>query len=137
MVGPDDAHKKDNHVNANGFRQEGEAFFSWLKENGLAPGRFFILCGDRHWKYHAVHPSGFEEFSCGALNRENARLGRKPGDPKSSDPDAKIRQPYTDPSAIGGFLRVSLTAARPEGPATLEFILHDDTGKSINFYRAP
>jgi alkaline phosphatase/alkaline phosphatase D len=33
-VGPDDAHKKDNQVNANGFRQEGEAFFSWLKENG-------------------------------------------------------------------------------------------------------
>jgi alkaline phosphatase/alkaline phosphatase D len=84
-----------------------------------------------------MHHSGFEEFSCGALNRENARLGRNPGDPKSSDPDAKIRQPYTDPSAIGGFLRVSLTPAGPKGPATLEFILHDDTGKSINFCRAP
>jgi len=132
MIGPDDAHKKDNHVNANGFRQEGDAFFSWLKENGIAPGRFFVLCGDRHWKYHSLHPSGFEEYSCGALNRENARVGRNPGDPKSSDPEAKIFQSYTDTSAIGGFLRVNLTHSGPKMQASLEFIFHDDTGESIN-----
>jgi alkaline phosphatase/alkaline phosphatase D len=137
MIGPDDAYKKDNHVNEAGFRHEGGEFFSWMKENGIEPGRFFILCGDRHWKYHSLHPDGFAEFSCGALNRENSRLGREPGDPKSSDPGAEIRQPYTDKPASGGFLRVSLTPAGPEKPATLEFLLHDDSGKLLHRHRVP
>src|SRR5690606_2923006 len=33
MIGPDDAYKRDNHVNTEGFRHEGEGFFSWLKQN--------------------------------------------------------------------------------------------------------
>ncbi|MDP3208884.1 MAG: alkaline phosphatase D family protein, partial [Rhodoglobus sp.] len=59
LIGPDDASKKDNHVNERGFRHEGEAFLAWLKANGVAPGRFFIINGDRHWKYHSQHATGF------------------------------------------------------------------------------
>lgn len=129
MIGPDDGYKSDNHANLKGFAHEARAFFDWLKTNQIDPNKFFILCGDRHWKYHSTHPHGFTEFSCGALNKENARLGRKPGDPKSNDPDAKIRQPYTDSPASGGFLKVDL---KPASPAALTISLHDDTGKNLH-----
>lgn len=132
MMGPDDGYKTDNHANLKGFDHEGRSFFAWLKENDIDPEKFFILCGDRHWKYQSIHPGGFTEFSCGALNRENARLGRAPGDPKSNDPDAKIRQPYTDSPPSGGFLSVDLKPSGPETPTTLSITLHDDTGKTLH-----
>ncbi len=132
MIGPDDGHKSDNHANLKGFDREGRAFFDWIKSNHIDSNKFFILCGDRHWKYHSTHPQGFTEFSCGALNKENARLGRAPGDPKSNDPEAKIHQPYTDSPASGGFLRVDLKPSTPEIPATLTITLHDDTGKTLH-----
>lgn len=132
MLGPDDGYKKDNHANLNGFHHEALSFFDWLKTNDIDPNKFFILCGDRHWKYHTVNPDGFSEFSCGALNHENSRLGRAPGDPKSNDPEAKLRQPYTDSPASGGFLSVDLKPATTEQPtATLNFTFHDDTGKIL------
>ncbi|MBL9212693.1 MAG: alkaline phosphatase D family protein [Opitutaceae bacterium] len=131
LIGPDDASKKDNHVNERGFRHEGEAFLAWLKANGIPPGRFFIINGDRHWKYHSQHATGFEEFGCGALNRENSRLGRAPGDPGSTDPQSKVRQFYTDQPASGGFLRVALQPGGAGKPATLTFAQHDDAGKVL------
>ena len=137
MVGPDDAYKTDNHTNEGGFRHEGEGFFAWLKSAGIAPGRFFVVCGDRHWKYHSKHPGGFEEFSCGALNRENARLGRPPGTKGSSDPEGKVTQLYTDRPPSGGFLRVALTPAAEGFPAKLEFSHHDDRGAVLHRHRTP
>ncbi len=136
MIGPDDAYKKDNHVNEAGFRHEGEAFFKWLAENGIAPGRFFILCGDRHWKYHSRHASGYEEFSCGALNRENARLGRNPGSGGSTDPEGKVKQLYTDRPPSGGFLRVALTPGDAARQASLELSQHDDLGNVLYRHQA-
>ena len=109
LVGPDDAYKRDNHVNPRGFRREGDAFFKWLGDNGFLQKNFYIICGDRHWQYHAVHPSGFEEFSCGALVDANSRAGRLAGDPKSTDPKGEIEQLYiqgTPEQASGGFLLV-------------------------------
>jgi alkaline phosphatase/alkaline phosphatase D len=137
LIGPDDASKKDNHVNERGFRHEGEAFLAWLKANGVAPGRFFIINGDRHWKYHSQHATGFEEFGCGALNRENSRLGRAPGDPDSTDPQSKVRQFYTDQPASGGFLRVALQPGTTAEGAKLEFAQHDDTGKVLYQHVSP
>jgi alkaline phosphatase/alkaline phosphatase D len=137
MVGPDDGSKKDNHTNLQGFRHEGEQFFTWLKESGIDPARFFILCGDRHWKYHSRHPTGYQEFSCGALNVENSRIGRAPGAPKSTDPDGEVTQYYTDKAPAGGFLRVRLTPAGLEKLATLELIHHDDSGKILYRHQTP
>ncbi len=134
MIGPDDGYKSDNHANLKGFHHEAQSFFEWLISNNIDPKKFFLLCGDRHWKYHSIHPLGFTEFSCGALNRENARLGRKPGDPQSNDPAGKIRQPYTDQQPSGGFLRVSLETT----PSTsLKFFHHDDQGKILHQFTAP
>ncbi len=74
LVGPDDAYKIDNHVNHNGFRHEGRAFFQWVVDNKLHENGFFTVCGDRHWQYHSADPLGVEEFSCGALCDENFRV---------------------------------------------------------------
>ena len=116
MIGPDDKRKTDNHTNIGGFRIERDAFFQWITDNELLEKGFYLLCGDRHWQYHSIHPSGIEEFSCGALVDNNSRLGRLPGDPKSTDPEGKIKQPYTQLEASGGFLQVVVhnTTNQPE-----------------------
>ena len=107
MVGPDDLSKIDNHADLSGFRHEADAFFSWLMENKI---QLVVICGDRHWQYHSIHPSGVEEFACGALNDENARLGVAAGDKRGSDPMALVRQLYTSPTPNGGFLQITAGA---------------------------
>ena len=108
MVGPDDLMKIDNHADLSGFHHEADAFFAWLKENQI--GNFTIICGDRHWQYHSIHPSGVEEFACGALNDENSRMGVAPGNRNGSDPQALIKQEYTSPTPNGGFLQITAGA---------------------------
>ena len=131
MIGPDDLRKTDNHTNHGGFRRERDEFFAWLKESGVAANGFYFVCGDRHWQYHAIDPSGLEEFSCGALVDANSRLGRKPGDPKSTDPQGEIKQPYYQSPASGGFLLIESTPAGKEKPATLAFVFHDEKGRAL------
>jgi alkaline phosphatase/alkaline phosphatase D len=121
LVGPDDVKKRDNHTNLEGFRNEGDAFFAMLKERGVK--NVFILCGDRHWQYHSVHPSGVEEFCCGALNDENSRFGPKPGAADSTDPKGLIKQLYAQKEKSGGFLQVTVTPGK-----TAEFSFYDDRG---------
>ncbi len=105
MVGPDDAKKSDNHANLGGFGHEANAFFKWLGENDI--NNFMTICGDRHWQYHSIHPTGVNEFACGALNDENSRVGVAPGDSKGTDPKALIQQPFMYPKPSGGFLVVT------------------------------
>ena len=131
MVGPDDARKSDNHVNQKGFRQEGDAIYAWLVENGFLDNNFYFVCGDRHWQYHSVHPTGFEEFSTGALVDNNARHGRKPGDPKSTDPDAEIKQIYTYVEPTGGFLMVTVAPTEDGKSAFAEFSFYDELGEKL------
>jgi alkaline phosphatase/alkaline phosphatase D len=131
MVGPDDLRKKDNHTNIGGFRHEGDEFFRFLKENGLDKKGFSLVCGDRHWQYHARHPSGIEEFSSGALVDANSRLGRKPGDPKSTDPKGLIKQIYTQKRRSGGFLLITSTPTTTARRATLTFTFHDTKGNVL------
>lgn len=137
MVGPDDLRKTDNHCDIGGFRHERDEFFKWLKENDLDQQNFFIVCGDRHWQYHATDPSGFEEFSCGALIDANSRLGRKPGDPKSTDPKGLIKQAYSQDPRSGGFLLVKVAPADKQSPATLSFVFHNEKGKVLYQHDKP
>ena len=137
MVGPDDARKRDNHVNPRGFRKEGEAFFEWLSGNKFSTDRLFIICGDRHWQYHAIHPSGYQEFSCGALVDANARSGRLAGDSLSTDPDGIIRQKYiqgSEDQASGGFLHVKSSLL--ELGSGLIFDFYDEQGALLYEFTA-
>ena len=138
LVGPDDAYKKDNHVNTLGFRTEGEAFFQWLRANEFSPDELFIICGDRHWQYHAIHPSGYQEFSCGALVDANSRAGRLAGDPNSTDPDALINQMYVQgnsESATGGFLELVIRPTQESSTVTFNFF--DEWGVSLYSFQTP
>ncbi len=128
MVGPDSTDKRDNHVNPQGFRHEGEEFFRWLQQEGFLTKNFYIVCGDRHWQYHSIHPSGFEEFSVGALVDQNAALGEFPGDPNSSDPEGRIRQPYHYEEPTGGFLLLTVRPGSEQSSAEAEFAFYDDHG---------
>ncbi|MBL4885922.1 MAG: alkaline phosphatase D family protein [Planctomycetaceae bacterium] len=136
MVGPDDLRKFDNHTNINGFRHERDEFFAWLKETGIDQNNFYIVCGDRHWQYHALHPTGIEEFSCGALIDANSRLGRSPGDPQSTDPKGLIKQLYTQKERSGGFLEIR-TIRGLESKPSLEFVFHDEKGKVLYAINKP
>ncbi|MGC9343722.1 MAG: alkaline phosphatase D family protein [Bacteroidales bacterium] len=129
MVGPDDAYKKDNHTNPGGFRFERDAFVEWLKEKEMSGNGFYVLCGDRHWQYHSLHPNGLEEFSCGALVDANSRLGRAPGDPESTDPEGKITQFYTQETPSGGFLEVNCVYEGED--AALVFNFFDEKGELL------
>jgi alkaline phosphatase/alkaline phosphatase D len=131
MIGPDDLRKTDNHADIGGFRHERDEFFGWLKQTGLGAKNFYIICGDRHWQYHAIDPSGIEEFSCGALVDENSRLGRKAGDPQSTDPEGLIKQPYLQSPRSGGFLLVEVAPAQQQQAAKLTFVFHDEHGKVL------
>ena len=128
MVGPDDLRKKDNHTDVGGFRHEGESFFEWAAENGFLKKGLYFVCGDRHWQYHSIHPSGFEEFSCGALVDANSRLGVKPGSQRGSDPEATIKQPYTSKVPSGGFLNVVIEPDARGKTATARFNFLDEGG---------
>jgi len=130
MIGPDDAYKRDNHTNPEGFQSEGREFFSWLNENGFTGDDLFFICGDRHWKYHSVRPDGFQEFSCGAFVDQNSRGGRLPGDPKSSDPDALLKVPFIEIDTWGGgYLQVQ--SKREQNQSLMEFSFHDISGKQL------
>jgi alkaline phosphatase D len=134
MIGPDDLRKTDNHCDIGGFQHERDAFFAWLHETGLAEENFYLVCGDRHWQYHSIY-KGIEEFSCGALIDENSRLGRKPGDPKSTDPEGEIKQPYYQTPASGGFLMVHAAPGKGDQPATLTFEFCDEFGEPLYTHR--
>ncbi len=125
MVGPDRDSKRDNHTNTRGFRHEADAFFAWLRDEQI--NNVMSFCGDRHWQYHSIHPSGFEEFCCGALNDENAIRGEKPGGKNTTDPQGMIDQRFIYPEPTGGFLRVAIE----DQPATLRLAFFDDTGKVL------
>ncbi len=125
LIGPDDAYKNDNHVNHNGFRYEGQGFLNWIAENRSVIGNFYIIHGDRHWQYHSVDPRGIEEFSVGAIDATNARMPRLPGDPKSTDSEGTIKQPYVASEVTGGFLRIRTDIG------SLRFTFYDETGNIL------
>lgn len=100
--------KRDNMTNPGGFKRERDEFFAWLRESGVLKKNFYVICGDRHWQYYSIDPSGVEEFSTGAIIDENSRMGRAPGDPLGNDPRARIKQPYTSKEPSGGFLKFTL-----------------------------
>jgi alkaline phosphatase D len=122
FVGPDKPRKKDNHSNP-GFAHEGNEIRAWIKAN--VPENFFVVCGDRHWQYHSVHPeSGVQEFSVGAAS--DAHSGGSPGE----NPEFhKFHRPKG-----GGFL--SVTLKREGDQSTILFEHRDVFGAVVYEWKA-
>lgn len=115
LVGPDRGTKNDNHSNA-GFAHEGDEIRTWIREN--VPDNFFVVCGDRHWQYHSVHPtSGVQEFSVGAASDSHA--GGTPGEDPSYHRFHRVK---------GGFLCVEVGA--DAGKSTIAFQLRGVDGQA-------
>ncbi len=116
LVGPDRGKKNDNHANT-GFTHEGDEIRNWLKAN--VPDNFFVICGDRHWQYHSVHPkTGLQEFSIGPASDEHA--SGSPGEDKTYHRFHLVK---------GGFMSVDI---RREGDkSVLVFHHHDVFGKVV------
>jgi alkaline phosphatase/alkaline phosphatase D len=131
IIGPDRSSKRDNHTNPEGFIYEGRQFIRWLADHDSLRKNLYIVCGDRHWQYHSVDPSGFEEFSCGALVDANAIRGTWPGDPKSNDPEGKIRQPFHPEESSGGFLMITVRPGVEDEAPTAEFSFFDEKGMPL------
>ena len=116
LVGPDRVQKDDNHTNA-GFQHEGNELRQWLQEN--VPQNFFVICGDRHWQYHSVHPeTGVQEFSIGAASDEHA--GGTPGENKAYHRFHLVK---------GGFMSVELKRKARVSSITLQH--HDVHGAVV------
>ncbi|GDY21394.1 alkaline phosphatase [Verrucomicrobiota bacterium] len=121
LVGPDRKNKRDNHANE-GFTHEGDELRAWLKAN--APDNFFVICGDRHWQYHSVHPAtGVHEFSAGPASDEHAS-----GSPGY---DPKIHKFHR---VRGGFLAVTLR--REAAQSRILFEHRDVMGKVVYAWNA-
>ncbi len=116
LVGPDRTEKNDNHSNA-GFAHEGSELREWLKAH--VPDNFFVICGDRHWQYHSIHPTAdTQEFSVGAASDSHA--GGTPGENKTYHRFHRVK---------GGFLSVEV---RAEGQQSLiAFQLRDVRGTVV------
>lgn len=114
-VGPDrPTGKADNHSNG-GFQHEGDELRNWFAKN--VEESFLIICGDRHWQYHSIHPElKLHEFSVGAASDEHA--GGSPGK------DPKYHQFHR---VSGGFL--SVECERNDNTSKITCRHHDIQGK--------
>ncbi len=116
IVGPDRSSKADNLAN-DAFRHEGDEMRTWFQR--YAGANFFILCGDRHWQYHSVHPeTGVQEFSCGPASDQHA--GGSPG----KDPEY-----HRFHRMKGGFLSVTVTSTDDDSRLAIRH--HDVHGKPV------
>jgi len=116
IVGPDRTNKNDNHANK-GFAHEGNEIRSWLQQN--VPNNFFVICGDRHWQYHSVHPdTKVHEFAVGPGSDEHAS-----GTPGQNDNYHRFHR------VKGGFLSVAAAAKE------IVFQHHDVHGGVVYEYR--
>jgi alkaline phosphatase D len=112
IVGPDRVGKGDNHANK-AFQTEGDEIRAFLKKH--VPHNAFVVCGDRHWQYHSVHPtSGLHEFSVGPASDRHA--GGTPGENKDYHRFHRV---------LGGFLTTTAAAKN------ITFRHHDVHGKVV------
>jgi len=104
LVGPDRAKKNDNHANE-GYAHEGQELRAWLQGN--VPDNFFVICGDRHWQYHSVHPeTGVKEFSVGAAS--NSHAGGTPGENPAYHKFHKVQGGFLSVDVNGGEIALRL-----------------------------
>ncbi len=58
----------------------------------------------------------------------NTEIGPRPGDPNSSDPEAKIKQPYNTQEPSGGFLIFSVKSSKEKKQPVAKIDFYDENG---------
>ncbi len=120
IVGPDRTNKADNHSNA-AFAHEGNEFRRWVRDK--LPENFFVICGDRHWQYHSVHPAtGVHEFATGPASDVHA--SGTPGENPQYHRFHRVK---------GGFLSVSVSGSG--GKSAIVFRHHNVNGAVVYEYK--
>jgi alkaline phosphatase D len=120
-VGPDrGGNKADNHADPS-FQHESAEMLEWFRDK--LGDNFAIICGDRHWQYHSMHPKfGVQEFSIGPCS------------------DTHAQHPTVDPTYHvffrdrGGFASVNVD--RPNAVPRLTIRLHDTQGRLVHEWSA-
>lgn len=119
VVGPDrDRGKNDNHSNKV-FSHEGNDLRSFLASQENA----YVVCGDRHWQYHSVHPEdGIQEFCCGPAS-----------DPHAGGWNQKdYREDYHRFLRVKGGYPSILSERKDSGEPSLTFRHHKENGEIVN-----
>lgn len=123
IVGPDRAHKQDNHANDPFFHEGNELRQFFSKIAGLV-----VFCGDRHWQYASLDEElGLWEFGCGP-GSEKHELGWK---------QDEIRPEHRFLRVQGGFLSGSLSYEQADNLPVLTIMHHDVDGKQVSHFRFP
>jgi alkaline phosphatase D len=128
LIDPDDTRKSDNHTNPLGFKQEGEDFFAWLRQRNLATNQVYFVAGDRHWQYHTVGATGYEEFGCGHLVNANARPVKHPPEGPAAGGPTRY---YVQKREGGGYLHVNVKPQGAKRTPTARFTFYDDAGVEL------
>jgi len=121
IVGPDrDKGKNDNHSNEV-FSHEGDQVRAFLASQKNA----YVICGDRHWQYHSIHPeTKIQEFCCGPASDKHA------GGWSQKD----YREDYHRFLRVkGGYLTVKTKReGGPAGKPAITFRHHSEMGEVVN-----
>ncbi len=126
FIGPDFKDRGDNYAyHEDGLQRtydyEAQEVRDFMQET--APADMFVVCGDRHWQYHAIDPtSKLHEFSCGTASDEHAGSGLDPTGTRTN-----YHQFYR---TKGGFASVEIT--NQPHRSTITFNIHDEVGVIVD-----
>ncbi len=122
FIGPDYKNKGDNYAyfdQPRTYDYEGQELRGFMGE--AAPADMFVVCGDRHWQYHAIDPTTkLHEFSCGPASDEHTH--------RQLSLDPAYQSFYQHDS--GGFATVEV--ANQPNLSTITFRIYDDDGAVLD-----
>ncbi|MHC4443294.1 MAG: alkaline phosphatase D family protein [Planctomycetota bacterium] len=120
IIGPDAVKSRNDNHATRAWGHEGNELRRWFQNN--LSKNFFIVCGDRHWQYHSVHPeTSVHEFSCGPASDRHA--GSSPGYNGKYHKFHRVK---------GGFLSVNVRYMADK--SNIVFRFHDVRGKVVYEY---
>ncbi len=120
VIGASEGRPKGDNISSPPFLDERKNLLDFIKVNVT---NFYVVCGDRHWKYVSKSKEyGFYEFCSGALSDKHSRRGSKDKDPLNL-----VDIVYTDKVKSGGFVRVAISAKNK----TIQFQSVDSKGNVL------
>jgi alkaline phosphatase D len=130
FISPFDIADTQSNQEYSGFMIVRDSLINWLKNNGFRNNGLFFICCKTPWQYHSIDPTGFEEFSCGAIVNGNSFMGSIPNDSLSANNVDQIIKPFTQTDSSGGFLLINSDRDEFNSPVLL-FRFFDEQKKLL------